>query len=60
MALVFPELVDESMALARDLGMPMQRYDEKQHVFEAEARAAAFALDEQQIAAILEAECHHD
>ena len=60
MALIFPDLNDEALELARDLGMPMERYDERQHPFEAEARAAAFALDEHRIAAILEAECHHD
>lgn len=60
MALIFPEAVDDSMALARDLGMPMQRYDQAQYAFEAEARAAAFALNERQIAAVLKEECRYD
>ena len=57
MALIFPELKDESMALARSLGMSMDRYSEAQHAFEAEARAAAFSLNERQIAALIKEEC---
>ena len=60
MALIFPELKDESIAMARDLGMPMQRYREGQHAFEAEARAAAFSLNERQIAAVVKEECRYD
>lgn len=59
-ALIFPDTTDGSIALARELGMPMQRYNESQYVFEAEARAAAFALNERQIAAVLKEECRYD
>ena len=57
MALIFPESKDESMKLARSLGMSMDQYSEAQHVFEAEARAAAFGLNERQIAALVKKEC---
>ena len=58
-ALIFPDrkgMMEEAIRL----GMPVQHYQERQHATEAEARVIAHEMDADQIAVILEEECHHD
>lgn len=58
-ALIFPDRKD-TLKDAVALGMPVKRYQERQYAIEAEARVIAHEMDAEQIAAILEEECHHD
>ena len=60
MALLRPDLTERSMEIARELHMPMSKYEEKQWPYEAEARALAFTLDEHEVADLVASECGKD
>jgi len=55
--LLAPGLIEESRNIAVELHMPVDRYKPAQRDLEAEARAAAYTLDEKDIAALLIKEC---
>lgn len=57
MALLRPGLAEDSLRLARQLHMPVDKYDEDQLVYEAEARALAHVLDEHEVADLVQSEC---
>lgn len=56
-ALIYPELTKEVTRLAGVLGMPFSKYRNADLPYEAEARAAAFIYNDQEIAQILSEEC---
>ena len=59
-AVIFPDRQEHMLEEAIALGMPVKRYQARQYAMEAEARVIAHEMDADQIAVILEAECHHD
>lgn len=57
LALLSPDIIEESRRIAVELHMPVDSYKPSQRDSEAEARAAAHVLDEHQVAGILIKEC---
>lgn len=57
MALLRPDLAEDSLELAHQLHMPTDKYDEDELVYEAEARALAHTLDEHEVADLVAEYC---
>lgn len=56
-ALIVPDVIESSRALALELHMPVNAYAPDSRDLEAEARAAAHLLEEAEVAALLVKEC---